>query len=86
MMRTVALFIFGTPLARLFDLNGEMNRVRKEHNRAIIAADVRRFGHVINKDGVLSTHRGYAAPDVINFAQLSPCDGFIFLSPTKKLH
>src|SRR5438132_14091873 len=80
MMRTVALFIFGTPLARLFDLNGEVNRVRKKHNRAIIAADVRRFGHVINKDGVLSTHRGYAAPDVINFAQLSPCDGFIFLS------
>jgi hypothetical protein len=23
---------------------------------------------------------------VINFAQLSPCDGFIFFSPTKKLH
>src|ERR1700730_2503892 len=80
MMRTVALFIFGTLLARLFDLNGEVNRARKKHNRAIIAADVRRFGHVI-KDGVLSTHRGYAAPDVINFAQLSPCDGFIFLSP-----
>jgi len=40
MMRTVALFIFGTPLARLFDLNGEVNGVRKKHNRAIIAADV----------------------------------------------
>jgi hypothetical protein len=26
-------------------------------NRAIIVADVRRFGHVINKDGVLDTHR-----------------------------
>src|SRR5256885_16766368 len=56
MMRTVALFIFGTPLARLFDLNGEVNRVRKKHNRVIIAGDVRRFGHVINKDGVLGTH------------------------------
>src|SRR3989442_1556034 len=65
MMRTVALFIFGTPLARLFDLNGEVNRVRKKHNRAIIAADVRRFGHVINKDGVLSTHRGFAVREMI---------------------
>jgi hypothetical protein len=37
-------------------LNGETNRVRKKHNRAIIAGDVRRFGHVINKDGVLGTH------------------------------
>src|SRR5215475_10894158 len=43
--------------SRLFDLNGETNRVRKKHNRAIIAGDVRRFGHVINKDGVLGTHR-----------------------------
>jgi hypothetical protein len=31
-------------------------RVRKKHYRAIIAGDVRRFGHVINKDGVLGTH------------------------------
>jgi hypothetical protein len=37
--------------------NGEANRVRKKHKRAIIAADVRRFGHVSNKDGVLGTHR-----------------------------
>jgi hypothetical protein len=35
------LFIFGTLLARLFDLNGEGNRVRKKHNRAIFAADCR---------------------------------------------
>ena len=35
---------------------GEANRVRKKDSRAIIAADVRRFGHVINKDGVLGTH------------------------------
>jgi hypothetical protein len=41
MMRIVALFIFGTLLARLFDLNGEVNRVRKKHNRAIFAADCR---------------------------------------------
>jgi hypothetical protein len=41
---------------RLFDLNGEVNRARKRRNRASIAADVRRFGHVINKDGVLGTH------------------------------
>jgi len=34
----------------------EANRVSKKHNRAIIAADVRRFDHVINKDGVLGTH------------------------------
>jgi hypothetical protein len=43
--------------SRLFDLNGEANRVRKKHNRVIIAADVRRFGHVSNKDGVLGTHK-----------------------------
>src|SRR6266566_1068408 len=43
--------------SRRFDLNGETNRVRKKHNRAVIAGDVRRFGHVINKDGVLGTHR-----------------------------
>ena len=67
MMRTVALFIFGTPLARLFDLNGEVNGVRKKHNRAIIAADVRRFGHVINKDGVLGTHRGLIFRMLIEF-------------------
>src|SRR5713101_7660491 len=35
---------------------GEANSVRKKDSRAIIAADVRRFGHVINKDGVLGTH------------------------------
>jgi hypothetical protein len=38
-------------------LNGEANRVTRKHNRAIIPADVRRFGHLINKDGVLDTHR-----------------------------
>src|SRR3979411_1692548 len=43
--------------SRLFDLNGEANRARKRQNRATIAADVRRFAHVINKDRVLGTHR-----------------------------
>ena len=38
-------------------MNGEANRVRTRQNRAIIAADVRRFGHVINTDEVLGTHR-----------------------------
>src|SRR6266702_8896062 len=42
--------------SRRFDLNGETNTVRNKHNRAIIAADVRRFGHVIKKDGVLGTY------------------------------
>jgi hypothetical protein len=41
---------------RLFDLNGEANRVRKWQNRAIIAADVRRLGHAINTDEVFGTH------------------------------
>jgi hypothetical protein len=43
--------------SRLLDLNGEANRLRKKQSSAIISADVRRFGHVINKDGVLGTHR-----------------------------
>ena|SRR5947208_3249352 len=45
--------------SRRFDLNGETNTVRNKHNRAIIAADVRRFGHVINKDGVLGTYTSH---------------------------
>jgi hypothetical protein len=32
-------------------LNSEVNTARKRSNSAIIAADVRRFGHVINTDG-----------------------------------
>ena len=43
---------------RLFDLNGETNRARQRQNSAIIVADVRRFAHVINTDGVLGTHTG----------------------------
>src|SRR5438132_14239187 len=42
--------------SRRFDLNGATNTVRNKHSRAIIAADVRRFGHLINKDEVLGTH------------------------------
>src|SRR5437763_15059911 len=37
--------------------NGEANSVRKKDSSAIIAADVTRFGHEINKDGDLGTHR-----------------------------
>jgi hypothetical protein len=37
-------------------LNGEANRDKQRQNRAIIAAEVRRFGRVINTDGVLGTH------------------------------
>jgi len=43
---------------RLAKRNGEANRARKRQNRATIAADVRRFAHVINTDGVLGTHTG----------------------------
>jgi flavin-binding protein dodecin len=43
-------------LKSAFDLNGEANRARKRQNRATIAADVRRFAHVINR--VLGTHKG----------------------------
>src|SRR5205823_3567130 len=42
--------------SRLFDLNGEANRVRKRKKSAIIAVDVRRFGHAINTDKVFGTH------------------------------
>jgi hypothetical protein len=37
-------------------LNGETNRARQRQNSAIIVADVRRFAHVINTDGVLGTY------------------------------
>ena len=46
-------------------MNGEANRVSKKQSSAIIAVDVRRFGHVINKDEVFGTHRAH---DVINVA------------------
>src|SRR5437773_2762665 len=42
--------------SRLFDLNGETDRVRKRQKSAIIAVDVRRSGHVINKDEVFGTY------------------------------
>ena len=44
--------------SRLFDLNGETNRARQRQNSAIIVADVRRFAHVINTNGVLGTYKG----------------------------
>ena len=37
-------------------MNSEANRVRKKQSSAIIAVDVRRFGHVINKDEIFGTH------------------------------
>jgi len=37
-------------------LNGETDRVRKRQKSAIIAVDVRRFGHAINTDEVFGTH------------------------------
>jgi hypothetical protein len=40
-------------------LNGEANRVSKKQSSAIIAVDVRRFGHVINKDEVFGTHNAF---------------------------
>src|SRR6266480_2381781 len=43
--------------SRLFDLNGETDRVRKRKKSAIVAVDVRRFGHAINTDEVFGTHR-----------------------------
>src|SRR5207248_7721699 len=42
--------------SRLFDLNSEANRVRNKQSSAIIAVDVRRFGHAINTDEVFGTH------------------------------
>ena len=42
--------------SRLFDLNGETDRVSKRQKSAIIAVDVRRFGHAINTDEVFGTH------------------------------
>src|SRR6266403_1398288 len=42
--------------SRLFDLNGETDRVRTRKKSAIIAVDVRRFGHAINTDEVFGTH------------------------------
>jgi hypothetical protein len=51
--------IDGAPLVR------QKRFVRKRQNRAIIAADVRRFGHAINTDGVLGTHSWQQAPQYI---------------------
>ena len=38
-------------------LGWSSRRARTRQNRAIITGDVRRFGHVINTDGVFGTHR-----------------------------
>ena len=44
----------------LFDLNGEANRAKQRQNRAIMVAEVRRFGHVINTDRVVGAHNSPA--------------------------
>ncbi|HEY0724471.1 MAG TPA: hypothetical protein VGD41_10875 [Pyrinomonadaceae bacterium] len=49
-------------------MNGETNAVRNKQGSAIIAADARRFGHVINKDGVLGTRSRQLSGRVINIA------------------
>jgi NADPH:quinone reductase-like Zn-dependent oxidoreductase len=51
-------------------LNGKANGVRKKHKRAIIAADVRRFGHVSNKDGVLGTHTTSQSINIVRRPEL----------------
>ena len=48
--------VLGLKSAPRLERRGEQS-FRKRQNRAIIAADVRRFGHVINTDGVLGTHK-----------------------------
>jgi hypothetical protein len=45
-------------------LNGEANRARQRQKRAIIAAEVKRFAHVINTNGVLGTHNGVLRPSM----------------------
>src|SRR5258708_37344338 len=56
----IAAFVTGSAAfsasSRLFDLNGETDRVSKRQKSAIIAVDVRRFGHAINTDKVFGTH------------------------------
>jgi hypothetical protein len=42
--------------SRLFDLNGEANNARKEHNSATIVADVMRFCYAIKPGEVFGTH------------------------------
>ena len=69
-------------------MNGEANRVRTRQNRAIIAADVRRFGHVINTDEVLGTHRTpipYIAHLLAVAATVLEYDGLLLLCYTTLL-
>jgi WD40 repeat protein len=44
--------------SRLIDLNGETNSLKRKKSSAIIAVDVRRFGHAINRNEVFGTHTG----------------------------
>jgi hypothetical protein len=52
-------------------LDGETNRVRKKQSSAIIPTDVRRFGHVINKDGVFGTHTHFLSENSARIAPVS---------------
>jgi len=45
-------------------LNGKANRVRKKHNSMTIAADVKRFCHQIDTDGVFGTYSRRERPSV----------------------
>ena len=62
-------------------MNDKANRARQRQNSAIIVADVRRFAHVINTDGVLGTHREYiclmavSSPDLKAFLVATPFFG-----------
>ena len=42
--------------SRLFDLNGEVSRVRRKQSSAIIADEFGRFGHAIDTHEVFGTH------------------------------
>jgi WD domain, G-beta repeat len=45
--------------SRLIDLNGETNSLKRKKSSAIIAVDVRRFGHAINRNEVSGTRSLY---------------------------
>src|SRR5207249_5986865 len=59
--------------SRLFDLNGETDRVRKRQKSAIIAVDVRRFAHAINTDEVFGTHSSPISPNSWRSSTVAAC-------------
>src|SRR4029453_7705964 len=74
--------------SRLFDLNGETDRVRKSQKSAIIAVDVRRFGHAINTDQVFGTHNQISVGPVLRIEERIAADRDlgIGLSDLAELH